>query len=76
MPAHTKAADDGSHGVAWRSKPWPSLAPWRAHGLKPHRVESFKISRDPEFSAELEDVVGLHLNPLEHSLVLSVGERH
>jgi len=32
---------------------------WRAHGLKPHRVESFKISRDPEFAAKLEDVVGL-----------------
>lgn len=48
---------------------------WRAHGLKPHRVESFKISRDPEFAAKLEDIVGLYLNPPEHALVLSVDEK-
>jgi transposase len=48
---------------------------WRAHGLKPHRVESFKVSRDPEFVTKLEDVVGLYLNPPEHALVLSVDEK-
>lgn len=48
---------------------------WRAHGLKPHRVESFKISNDPEFAAKLEDVVGLYLNPPAHALVLSVDEK-
>jgi len=48
---------------------------WRTHGLKPHRVESFKISNDPEFAAKLEDVVGLYLNPPEHALVLSVDEK-
>jgi transposase len=42
---------------------------------KPHRQESFKISRDPEFAAKLEDVVGLYLNPPEHALVLSVDEK-
>ena len=47
---------------------------WRARGLKPHRVESFKISRDPEFAAKLDDIVGLYLNPPEHALVLSVDE--
>jgi transposase len=47
---------------------------WRAHGLKPHRVESFKVSNDPEFAAKLDDVVGLYLNPPEHALVLSVDE--
>jgi transposase len=47
---------------------------WRAHGLKPHRIESFKISRDPEFAAKLVDVVGLCLNPPEHALVFSVDE--
>src|SRR5436309_8490904 len=31
---------------------------WRAHGLKPHRLESFKISNDPEFAEKLEDIVG------------------
>jgi transposase len=48
---------------------------WRAHGLKPHRVESFKISRAPEFTAKLEDIVGLYLNPPEHALVLPVDEK-
>jgi transposase len=48
---------------------------WRAHGLKPHRVESFKASNDPNFSAKLEDSVGLYLNPPEHALVLSVDEK-
>ena len=48
---------------------------WRAHGLKPHRVESFKISNDPEFAAKLEDTVGLYLDPPEHALVLSVDEK-
>ena len=36
---------------------------WRAHGLKPHRVETFKISNDPAFAEKLEDIVGLYLNP-------------
>jgi transposase len=48
---------------------------WNAHGLKPHRVESFKVSNDPNFVAKLEDVVGLYLNPPEHALVLSVDEK-
>jgi len=48
---------------------------WHAHGLKPHRVESFKISNDPDFAAKLEDVAGLYLNPPEHALVLSVDEK-
>src|SRR6266700_766947 len=48
---------------------------WREHGLKPHRIESFKISNDPEFAAKLEDIVGLYLDPPEHALVLSVDEK-
>jgi len=48
---------------------------WRAHGLKPHRIESFKISNDPKFAEKLEDIVGLYLNPPEHALVLSVDEK-
>jgi transposase len=48
---------------------------WRAHGLKPHRIESFKISNDPKFAEKLEDIVGLCLNPPEHALVLSVDEK-
>ena len=48
---------------------------WRAHGLKPHRVESFKVSNDPQFAEKLEDIVGLYLNPPEHALVLCVDEK-
>ena len=39
---------------------------WRAHGLKPHRTATFKLSNDPRFAEKLEDVVGLYLNPPEH----------
>jgi transposase len=48
---------------------------WRANGLKPHRVESFKVSNDPLFADKLEAIVGLYLNPPEHALVLSVDEK-
>jgi len=48
---------------------------WHSHGLKPHRVESFKISNDPEFAEKLQDIVGLYLNPPEHALVLCVDEK-
>jgi len=48
---------------------------WRSHGLKPHRVESFKISNDPQFAEKLEDIVGLYLNPPDHALVLCVDEK-
>jgi transposase len=48
---------------------------WRAHGLKPHLVETFKISNDPEFVEKLEAIVGLYLNPPEHAIVLSVDEK-
>src|ERR1700739_1097263 len=48
---------------------------WRANGLKPHRVESFKVSNDPEFADKLEAIVGLYLHPPEHALVLPVDEK-
>jgi len=48
---------------------------WRAHGLKPHRVKTFKLSTDPHFVEKLEDVVGLYLNPPQHALVLSLDEK-
>ena len=48
---------------------------WKANGLKPHRVDSFKVSNDPEFASKLEAIVGLYLNPPEHALVLSVDEK-
>lgn len=42
---------------------------WRAHGLQPHRIETFKLSRDPEFVKKLRDVVGLYLNPPDKLLL-------
>ena len=47
----------------------------RAHDLKPHRVEHFRTSNDPEFEQKLEDVVGLYLNPPENAIVLSIDEK-
>src|SRR6266536_5513827 len=48
---------------------------WRAHGLKPHRVESFKLSNDPRFAEKLQDVVPLYLHPPEGAVVISVDEK-
>jgi transposase len=48
---------------------------WRANGLKPHLVETFKVSRDPHFVEKLEDIVGLYLSPPEHALVLCCDEK-
>lgn len=48
---------------------------WKANGLKPHLVRTFKLSRDPHFEEKLIDVVGLYLNPPEKALVFSADEK-
>jgi transposase len=55
---------------------------WQANGLKPHRIKSFKVSRDPKlvsrdpkFVEKLEDIVGLYMSPPEHALVLCCDEK-
>jgi transposase len=48
---------------------------WRAFGLQPHRVETFKLSQDPLFIEKVRDVVGLYLNPPERAVVFSVDEK-
>jgi transposase len=48
---------------------------WKARGLKPHLVDTFKISNDPEFEDKLTDVVGLYLNPPEQAVVLCMDEK-
>ena len=48
---------------------------WRANGLKPHRVDRFKVSNGAEFASKLEAIVGPYLHPPEHALVLSVDEK-
>src|SRR5262249_31476715 len=47
---------------------------WRAFGLQPHRLETFKVSTDPLFVAKVRDIVGLYLNPPDHALVLCDDE--
>jgi transposase len=48
---------------------------WKDHGLKPHLIETFKLSNDKQFVEKLEDIVGLYLSPPEHALVLSCDEK-
>jgi transposase len=48
---------------------------WKAHGLKPHRISTFKLSNDKNFQEKLEDIVGLYLNPPENAIVLSCDEK-
>ena len=48
---------------------------WRAFALKPHLVETFKLSPDPQFIDKVRDIVGLYLNPPEAAVVLCVDEK-
>jgi transposase len=48
---------------------------WRAFGLKPHLVESWKLSTDPQFIDKVRDIVGLYLDPPRGALVLAVDEK-
>ena len=48
---------------------------WRSHNIKPHRTETFKLSRDPRFLEKLTDVVGLYLNPPDKAIVICVDEK-
>jgi transposase len=48
---------------------------WRAHGLQPHRIRQFKLSKDPEFVDKLRDIIGLYVDPPAHAVVLSVDEK-
>ena len=48
---------------------------WRAHGLRPHQIRSFKLSTDPNFAAKVEDIVGLYVEPPAHAVVLSIDEK-
>src|SRR3954454_2101415 len=48
---------------------------WAAHRLAPHRMRTFKLSKDPAFVPKLREVVGLYLHPPAHAIVLSVDEK-
>jgi len=74
--------DDGS--VAWSTRTMAErhgvgkdtvARIWRSRGLRPWRVDTFKLSRDPDFEAKLVDVVGLYLNPPEAAAVFAFDEK-
>src|SRR6202158_1177727 len=77
----TETPPDAPHGSERTMAPRAGIAPssvhkiWAAHGLKPHLVKTFKISRDKNFAAKVEDVVGLYMNPPDKALVLCVDEK-
>src|SRR5919109_773676 len=48
---------------------------WQEHKLQPHRLRTFKRSRDPSFADKLTDVVGLYVDPPAHAVVLSIDEK-
>src|SRR5256885_8606096 len=48
---------------------------WRAFSLRPHRVKTFKLSKDPLFIDKVRDIVGLYLDPPDKALVLCVDEK-
>ncbi len=48
---------------------------WKSHGLKPHRINTFKVSNDKEFAEKLEAIVGLYLSPPENAIVFSCDEK-
>src|SRR5438094_2360202 len=48
---------------------------WRAFGLRPHRSETFQLSKDPLLVDQVRDLVGSYLNPPHHALVLCVDEK-
>ena len=78
---HTKPADGATHwstrGLAAETGISKSTVAryLKVFQLKPHRVESFKLSTDPLFVEKLRDVVGLYLNPPDNALVLCVDEK-
>src|SRR5688500_14402695 len=73
--------DGGTH---WSSRLLARSTGWsqstisrllRGHGLRPHRVKSFKLSTDPAFVTKLRDVVGLYLDPPQRAVVFSMDEQ-
>src|SRR3984957_8653836 len=48
---------------------------WEAHRLQPHRLRTFKRSKDPAFAENVEDIVGLYMHPPAHAVVLSIAEQ-
>lgn len=54
---------------------WQVSQIWKAADLRPHRLKTFKISNDPNFSEKVVDIVGLYMNPPDNAMVLSIDEK-
>lgn len=48
---------------------------WKAFNLQPHRSETFKLSRDPQFVEKVRDIVGLYMSPPENAVVICIDEK-
>lgn len=48
---------------------------WQKHGIKPHRIERYMASNDPDFEQKAADIIGLYLNPPQHAAVFCVDEK-
>jgi len=48
---------------------------WKKHGLKPHRLEGYICSNDPDFERKAADIIGLYMNPPAHAAVFCVDEK-
>jgi transposase len=75
MPADATHWSTRSMAAACGLSPATVQRVWHAFGLKPHRVETFKLSADPEFVDKVRDIVGLYLSPPDRALVLCVDEK-
>ena len=77
----TESPPDATHWSARAMAKAVGISPrsvqriWAGHGLKPHLVETFKVSNDPRFAEKLVDIVGLYLDPPDRALVLAVDEK-
>ena len=67
--------DAADHGESGRDRRVHGARIWKAHGLAPPRIRTFKISRGPKFADKLKDVVGLYVDPPAHAVLLSVDEK-
>ncbi len=76
-PANKLTGGCGAHGCHPfdRSSGYEPRLHRSARGLKPHLVETFKVSNDPLFEAKLIDVVGLYLDPPDNAVVLCMDEK-
>ena len=73
-----------AHATQWTTRSMADMAGlskatisriWQTFGLQSHRVDTFKLSADPQFVEKVRDIVGLYLCPPDHAIVLSMDEK-